>query len=71
MGKGLEIGGEVGGVVVNACSGAEGEGAGPGGDEPLRVGVRHRRVAPVRPRPVVVEFAHPLNLLVFSSSAAR
>lgn len=45
--------------MVDAGGGAEGEGAGPGGDEPLRVGVRDPGVAPVRPRPVVVELAHP------------
>jgi hypothetical protein len=45
--------------VVDAGGGAEGEGAGPGGDEALRVGVRDPGVAPIRPRPVVVELAHP------------
>lgn len=45
--------------MVDAGGRAEGKGAGPGGDEPLRVGVRDRGVAPVRPRPVVVELAHP------------
>ena len=53
------MGGERGGVVVDAGGGAEGEGAGPGGDEALRVGVRDPGVAPVGPRPVVVELAHP------------
>jgi len=58
-GEGLDVGGERGGVVVDAGGGAEGEGAGPGGDEALRVGVRDPGVAPVGPRPVVVELAHP------------
>lgn len=52
------MGGERGGVVVDAGGGPEGESAGPGGDEALRVGVRDTGVAPVRPRPVVVELAH-------------
>ena len=77
MGEGLDVGGEGGGVVVDAGGGAEGEGAGPGGDQPLRVGVRHPGVAPVRPRPVVVELAHPphlntsASLSLFSSSGRR
>jgi hypothetical protein len=44
--------------VVDAGGGAEGKGAGPGGDEALRVGVRHPGVSSVCPRPVVVELSH-------------
>jgi len=50
--------GERGGVVVDAGRGAQGEGARPGGNKALRVGVRDPGVASVRPRPVVVELTH-------------
>lgn len=44
--------------MVDAGGGAEGEGAGPGGDKALRVRVRHPGVSSVCPRPVVVELSH-------------
>jgi hypothetical protein len=55
--------------VVDASGRAEGNGAGPRGDKPLRVGVRDRRVAPVRARPIVVELAHILPPLSRSLGA--
>jgi hypothetical protein len=43
---------------MDAGRGAEGEGARPGGNEALRVGVRDPGVASIGPRPVVVELTH-------------